>query len=77
MKARRVLRKLALAVSFNRLCPRGRFVMSIGGLAAVGLPAITGGLGATLTPDILIFSTVASFFAGITIAGAPLAALIL
>jgi len=77
MKAKRVLRTLLLAVSVNRLGPRGRFVMSVGGLSAVGLPAITGGLGVTLTPDILIFSIIAGIFAAITIVGAPIAALIL
>jgi len=77
MKVRRVLRNLALAVSFSRLGPRGRCVMSIGGLSAIGLPAVTGGLGAALTPDILILSIVAGVFAAITIVGAPIAALIL
>jgi len=56
---------------------RGRFLMSVGGLAAIGVPAITGGLLSGLTPEILIFSTIAGFFSAITIVGAPIAAFIL
>jgi hypothetical protein len=76
-KVRRVLRTLALAISFNRMGPCGRCVISVGGLAAIGLPAITGGVAAPATPDILIFSTIAGFFSALTIIGAPIAALIL
>jgi hypothetical protein len=51
--------------------------MSIGGLASIGIPALTGGLGVTLTPDIILFSTIAGVFSAVTIVGAPIAAIIL
>jgi hypothetical protein len=64
-------------VGARRLGLRGYFLMSIGGLASIGIPALTGGLGVTLTPDIVLFSAIAGVFSAVTIIGAPIAAIIL